>query len=522
MQQIPLDQMTKTLIKEALNRKTMIMFGFTAITLCCLIIGLFWPKSYLSSTSVIADDKKIIRPLMKGNAETTNITDHIRIAKEVLFSRSIMDQILITGGWADYSPVEQERQINKIKENIEIGRGGTNLIKISYQDNEPERAFRITQQLADLFISESERSNRAESKEAYEFIDKQVGIYHQKLIAAEARLKDLREENFDARPGSDQEVNTRINRLLDDIRAARVALRESEIRRVSLEEQLSGEAKVAKNISRISFYRQRIADLEMQLDALRLSYHESYPDIVHIKSQITELKKSLTHEEDIARAAGTLVGVTTIPTSPNMQPNQPPGTSLNPVYTELRAHLAQTITNIETNRARIAETEGFLKVEMERLQRISDGEALLSDFTRDYEVHKAIYQDLLKRRERARVSLNLQLENQGVNFKIQEPANLPLTPSGMRFIYFAILGPFLGLAAPLGLIYALLVIDGRVRYDRVLVEQFNLPLLGHVPHIASPQELKSERTAYMYCAMMGGAVVLAYAITGWLKFAEVI
>ena len=129
---------------------------------------------------------------------------------------------------------------------------------------------------------------------------------------------------------------------------------------------------------------------------------------------------------------------------------------------------------------------------MDRLKRINDGETYLSELTRDYEVHRDIYQDLLKRRERARVSMNLDLENQGLNLKIQEPAQIPLTPKGVRFIHFAALGPLLGLLIPFGVIYVLLMFDGRVRHVQVLSEQYQLPILGVLPHVASSLEIQNK------------------------------
>lgn len=521
MVQIPFDQMARIIIKEALKRRTLITFVFTLVTLMMLIIGLFWPKSYTSSTSIIADDKKIIRPLMQGNAVTTNISDQIRIAKEIIFSRVIMDHILDLGGWGGLTPVEKERKIKEIKNNTFIGRGGSNLIKLEYSDNNPERAFLITQKLAELFISENARSKREESSDAYDFIDKQVSIYHEKLTSSEESLKQLREENVDARPGSEDEVNNRISDLRNEIRITQLALKEAQIKKYSLEGQLSGEAKVAKNVARINFYRQRISELEMTLDGMRLSYHETYPDIIQLNNQITELQRSLAKEEDIARKDGTLGG-TEIPQaiSSNRSGRDRNGSNVNAVYIELRSQLSNTITQIATYQARIRETKQFLNEELARLQRISDGEARLAELTRDYEVHQSIYQDLLERREKARVSLHLQLEKQGLNFKIQEPANLPLTPSGMRFVYFAILGPILGIGIPLGLLYAVILLDGKIRYHRTLVEEFNIPLIGHIPHLNTPGEAAASKQSQTACLAMIAVVVLAYSVTGWLKFAQ--
>ena len=93
----------------------------------------------------------------------------------------------------------------------------------------------------------------------------------------------------------------------------------------------------------------------------------------------------------------------------------------------------------------------MLRNEYERAKRIHGGEATLIKLTRDYDVNQGIYQDLLKRLENARVSRNLDMEQQGLSFKIQEPAKVPLLPTGVRFIHFAIAGIVLGIAVPFGI-----------------------------------------------------------------------
>ena len=52
------------------------------------------------------------------------------------------------------------------------------------------------------------------------------------------------------------------------------------------------------------------------------------------------------------------------------------------------------------------------------------------------EVNKGIYDDLLKRRERARVSMSLDIEGQGMNYKINETAQYPTSPVGPKFPMF--------------------------------------------------------------------------------------
>src|SRR3546814_4245213 len=54
----------------------------------------------------------------------------------------------------------------------------------------------------------------------------------------------------------------------------------------------------------------------------------------------------------------------------------------------------------------------------------ADSEAVTAELTRDYTVNRDVYQDLLKRRESARVSMNLDADQDGPSFAVQNPAEI--------------------------------------------------------------------------------------------------
>lgn len=381
---------------------------------------------------------------------------------------------------------------------------GRNLIKIEYHDDDPERAYRTTRLYADLFIGASLDAKTAESQAAFDFIDKQVQEYHEKLARAEAALKEFRSENLDAQPGGDADISTRLNALQTRIEEANQQLRETEIKKQSLERQLSGEAEVMSAVSRENQYRARIAELYSQLETLRLSYHDTYPDIVRLRHQIDDLNQAIAEERRRREHAHQTGRVTIDETVIN-----------NPMYQELRRELSATQVQIDTLHARIAEAKRQMQAELERGKRMQGGAATLAELTRDYQVNREIYQDLLKRRENARVSMNLDRENQGLTFKIQEPAILPIQPSGLRFWHFVLGGLVLGVAVPIGLLYATLHFDPRVRLSQVLSDRCKLPVLATVPQLWSPRETAAARrdvyglAVVLFLTLASVAVVVA-------------
>jgi polysaccharide chain length determinant protein (PEP-CTERM system associated) len=510
------EQLRKLLVAEAFAARRTIVIIFVVVTSALVVWGLVFPKGYSASTAILVDEKNIIQPLMQGAAVTTEVADRARLAREVIFGRKVMQQILSETGHMknDTSPEDQEYLIKKIIKQTTITSVGRNLIKIEYKDSDPRRAYLTTKLYADLFIAEALGTKAAESQAAFEFIDKQAQDYHEKLAHAEEALKQFRIENIDALPGSDSGIGSRLSTLQTRIEQATQELRETEIKKMSLEKQLSGEAEVVSAVTREGQYRARIAELQAQMETLRLNYHDSYPDIVRIRHQISDLNEAILAEQ---RAR---VERRNHPKSPGAVVDE--GVINSPMYQQLKRDLSQTQVQIDTLNARIAEARRQMHSDLERGKRVHGGEAMLAELTRDYQVNRDIYQDLLKRRENARVSMNLDKEKQGLSFRIQEPATMPLEPSGLRFGHFVLIGLLLGAALPFLLLFLRLQIDHRLRIGAWVAERHKLPLLTVVPHYWTPTETHavSEEVKRLSVVVMG--TLLLVVLTVLLRMTRVI
>lgn len=509
-----LDQFLNMLARELYRFRTFVFVAFFVISIGIVVVAALLPKTYSSFTVIHADEGNIIRPLMEGTAVATGIKDQARNASELLFSRRIILEVMREAGVAvsDMDGLELERLIGQVQSRTKINAIGQSLIRIEFSDPSATTAFRVTQKFAEHFVTESATSKRQESQDAYSFIDKQVREYHTKLSDAEQRLKEYRSANID---GTTTDSFKRIADLRQRLESSRLALTEAYIQQEAIKRQLSGEADVSRGMMREGVYQTRIAQLQMDLDTLRLSFHDSYPDIVQLKNQIAELNVAIederrSREQRIkeARARGDSYVDESIASSP--------------LFQQLRGELAATRTSIATLKARISETEQILAEENERIRRINDAEATLAELTRDYEVNRDIYQDLLKRRENARVSMHLDIEERGLTMKIQEPARLSLQPSGLRFMHLAAIGIPLGFLIPIGFFGVLLQIDPRIRSADQVGNQLGLPVLGEVAQMSNLAERNEEgeqRRKMLWGVLV---VVLVYAALSALKIMQVL
>jgi polysaccharide chain length determinant protein (PEP-CTERM system associated) len=501
------EQIAKALITESFHSRRLVVAIFVIVNAAMVTAGWLWPKGYVASTSILVDERTIIQPLMQGAAVATDALDRSKNAREVIFGRKIIDLVLEYGGWLKGKPSEEsERLIEEIKKRTVISTVGKNILRIEYHDIDPMRAFRVTEKYAELFIQESIAAKAAESGAAFAFIEKQTQDYQDKLARTEEELKELRSSTLEVRAGSDGEVTTRLNDLNRRIDATMQELREAEVKEASLERQVSGEAESTADIFREGQYRVRIGELQSKLDTLRLSYRDTHPDVVQVKQQIQDLTDGLNAQR----------------VRPERTKRPDESVVNNPVYQQLRREQSQNQGTIEALQARIAELKRQLQGEIGRGKRMHSGDARLAELTRDYQINRDIYQDLLRRRENARVSMNLDRDRQGLTFKIQEPVTLPQSPVGPRFWHFVGGGMLLGVLIPMGLLLARLQFDPRIRIGSTIAVAHKVPMVTVVPHLWSPTELKSLRWEIVLLSLVVVATIAASAAVSAMRVTKML
>lgn len=497
---LPLSQIPSEAIREVRSRKGLAFLIFLFVSFAVLGAGFFWPYKYESEVIIYADDSNIIRPLMEGSAVTTNITERLSTIKETLRRRSVMeraatDESIFGGSAENLSDEELEGRISSLRENMEVMPRGEKYFSISYSSGSPVEAFRVAQKLGQLFIEEVTSNKRSESRNAYSFVDKQVKSYEQQIALVESKLKEFLSENVD---GTENEANARMANLRGQLELAEIEKSELETRAQSLQEQLETVNPTLSQGGRTpDAFERRIESLENRLDDLRLQYHDSYPDIVTIKEQLAELR----NQRDAAEAIGA-----------NDDDNQLVGeeTLVNPLYQDLRGELVTTRADIQTIETRIRSLTRLIAAQEQRMERIQANKAEYSELTRDMEVNKEIYDDLLKRREMARLSMAIDVEGQGLNYEITETARYPKSPSGPQFPMFAAAGLLLGLVAPFGAAIGYVQVDPRVRAREQLEESIGLPVLGELPRVRTPFEKRRDRRSTALLVIAAVLVTVTY------------
>lgn len=498
--------MDKAYLRDLLNslRAELVRFRyacvviFIAVSFLVLLLGITWPKTFTTSAVLFADQTNIIEPLLKGTAEVTKI-DRSEQAREIIWTRAIMLAAAKEAGFVGKNPNQndEEQAIKRIRNGLSVrAEGNKSYFRISYIANNPDTSFEVLNAIVNVFIEDTAKKKRAESLGAYNFIDAQVQSYKKQLEQAEQRLKDFNSQNTD---GTEQAVSARIVQLRQEIEALKITIEESQARYNTIQQQLGSEGQYLQTKGRIDEVKQRRQVLTAQLEQLLLSYEEGYPDIISIRAQIAELDETMKK----LQSAGDVYADT--------QKTE------NPLYEELRKQLAAADVDLRSQKRRMQSLTALQEQEYERQQRVAANQAQFSELTRDYDVIRKTYEEMLQKKESARLSMTLDIEGQGISYRIQEPATFPLKPSGLYFIHFAFMGPLLGLVLPIALLIAFVMFDPHLRSARNLQKQLpnDIEIIGIIPHYNSPlgdRLFKKDMLIVFFVSLLAMSVYVAISI----------
>ena len=443
----------------------------------------FMPDHYESSARIHVDTQSVLRPLMSGLAVQPNISQQIDLLSRTLISRPNVEK-LITMADLDLTvqnAQQREALITSVTSRLRIQSGrGDNLFTLSYEDVEPHRAQRVVQSLLSLFVESGLGGKRQDTDAARRFIEDQIRSYEQKLTDAENRLKDFRLRNMALLGTGARDYVTQIAETNEQLREARLELREAENSRDALRQQLSAapsDAGVAPPpMVATPEIDARIDLLKRNLDEMLQRYTEMHPDVVGARRVIEDLEKQ--KKAQLAELSASMAGSTF----------GAPG-AMSAGVEQTRLAVAQAEARVASLRARVAEFESRLASLSEDAKRIPELETEMAQLNRDYSVHKSNYDQLVSRRESANIAAEMSTQSGIADFRIIDPPTLPTKPSAPNRLLLLPLAALVGLGAGFALTFLISQLrPATLRYG--MMTRSLLPMSGMK---ISPPVLASTR-----------------------------
>jgi succinoglycan biosynthesis transport protein ExoP len=535
-------------LRMILYRKWIVAAIFLIVSGGIAVYTWFLPNIYTSDTLILVDPQKVPESYVKSTV-TGDIRNRLGTLSNQILSATRLQKIIDA---LNLYPEERKKMAREdviskmrgdISTNIVSDFGGSQdlqAFRIVYSGQDPRLVAQVTNQLATLFIDENLNARTQQATGTTEFLGNQLQETRKALEGQENQLKEFRLKHIGEMP-EQQTANLQIlGTLQAQLQLEGEALSRAEGQKSVLESAMTQSEPVVDIDSAVeartapSVQQQQAASSRPQrVDPLAADRALLAQQLTHLgpnNPDVRRLKNKIDQEE--AQAKGAAPGSETaviVPAPPSPPKPQMAVDATNLTRTEARVAPAQHYNPVVQAQIRSAEAEiARHKDEQQRLAKLVNGyrtrldaipvnEQAISSLTRDYEMSKAHYGQLLERELSAETATQLEIRQKGEKFEVLDsalPAERPTSPK--RPIYYAggvIAGLLFGILGAL----ATEVLGMSITESQDVMESAGVDVLGVIPVILTQSDKMIRRRRLVVAASSATFAVLVVGLILFLK-----
>ncbi len=466
------------------------------------------PDRFEAMTSIYVETDTMLAPLLRDIAIQADLQKQLDVMHSTLLSRKNLSRVIHATGLdhGAHGEAELEALYRDLEKNIVVKTDGHNVFTVTYRNADPALAKRVVAALLTILVETNIGQSRSDMANARTFIEAQIAEYERKLKDAEGRQAAYKAQHMDVLEAGGTAFGARLDGARGELAAAKLKLDDSVLLRDQASRQLASVPQyldvdaptqiVIAGAGAAAGPAARVQQLEQQLQQLRARYTERYPDVI-----TTERELAAARAEAAAVAGGS--GAT---------PDAPRSRLPNVVYEQLRLRLAQAEADVATARSHYQAAEENVRRLAQLAEIAPNVEAGMADINREYGVLKAKYDELLGRRESARISEAVESSGDKVQFRVidaPQVATLPAWPNRPLFLTGVLV---LAVGAGVALAFALHQIDDTIGSAETLATLFDLPVIGCVPRVDNAVRGAERRRSLRYFGLAAGSLMAAYLV----------
>ncbi|MGA2908872.1 MAG: Wzz/FepE/Etk N-terminal domain-containing protein [Terracidiphilus sp.] len=355
---------------------------------------------------------------------------------------------------------------------------------VTFKAQDPRTAQQVCGEITSLFVSENLNAREQSAEGTTDFLKQQLADAKAKLDDQDAKLAAFQQKYFGMLPEQEPSNMNTLQALTVQLDAANQSMSRAQQEVTFLQSMVTQQAHELQNAEPTAGgvsaddRRTELKSLIEQKQALVAVETPDNPDVIAISRKIADL------QAQIARAPA--------------EPNPVSATSTvnhadSPQLLQLKAQLNGAQVALNAAKQEQARIEQQVRAYESKLQSSPQVDEEYKQLTRDHETALAFYNSLLTKMNESSMATALEQRQQGEQFRVMDPPNLPDAPTFPNRIVFAG-GGFAG-GLVLGLLIAALLEyrDTSLRNERDIWAFTKLPTLATISRIDGlPQPAKTR------------------------------
>lgn len=501
---------------------------------CTVAIGYIVYKlpSVYESTSLLTVKPPTISANLVAPVSREDISQRLSSINQEVLSRTSLEPMILKYDLYKAeraAGVPMELVVDKMYKAIhvemaETGNEKVAAFKVSYRDRDPQAARNVTAELAAKYVNIQVQSSVEVAESTNELFDRQLSEKKASLDNLEKQRLDIMMQNMSTLPESEQGLVAQLEGLRqkdDTITKDKQALlaekgrlsdgiasNNKQMRLIEDfgEKETQDTARQASQIEDTPAYAQLIqkrADLKGQLDNLLKVYKPKHPAVIAKNSEIDRLNDEL---EALRKNTDKRVATATQSSSRKAELQKK---NIELESQRLQAQIGQIEQQLLAKDAERQQNGVQIAALEQRINAIPQVKVALESITAQAQSAKMAYDEMMKKKNEAGVTLDAEQGQQGETIRVQDPANVPQSPVAPKRFVLTLLGAGIGLF--LGLVLAAFFevprlfkiqnIDDAKHYT-------GLPVLASVPPLLSTEEKAWMRRSGWLKLAAGAAVAI--------------
>jgi len=448
-------QELRRLVEAPLRRPWHVLIPFVLVVGGAVALSVLLPKRYASSTLILVAPDKLPESFVPTMA-TERIAKRLQTMRQEIMSRTRLERVareLDPYKSLDREPIVQT--IERMRDAIKVNVKGTDAFSIEYEHPDPQVAMLLADRLTTLFMDEVVGARERQVAGAYDFIESELEEARKELERKDEELRKYKEKHMGTLPEQMVSNLSTLQRLQLEQQSLAENLRKA------IDQQIVLEATAASASAPVGTGTPAdLPALRSQLAQLKLRYTEEHPDVQALTARIAEVQK-------------------TIPPVP--------GATRDPAADSARLRVDQARGEVAGLRQQQVELEKRIAQFGTRVEQAPRIEQDIQSLTRDYQKLSENYSSLLTKKLDAQMASKLERRSKGEQFRIVDPAFLPVKPSFPDRMKFTLGGVVLGLLLGLATAVSRDFLDQSIRDVRSLEAALPFPVIGVIPHVGRRQ-----------------------------------